>query len=78
MRNVLAVSLSAALAVTYAAGVTYLVFREDSSEPSAVDARVSAAILALAEDNVKLREAYASCSRSRSGLEETLRKERAK
>ena len=39
---------------------------------------VAAAILALAEDNVKLREAYASCGRSRAGLEEALKKERAK
>lgn len=45
---------------------------------SASDPRVAAAILALAEDNVKLREAYASCGRSRAGLEEALKKERAK
>lgn len=50
----------------------------DSNEPASSDPRVAAAILALAEDNVKLREAYASCNRSRSGLEDTLKKEREK
>lgn len=50
----------------------------DSSEHAPSDPRVAAAILALAEDNVKLREAYASCGRSRAGLEEALKKERAK
>lgn len=70
----------AAVAVGAVVGVAsaMVMSRSESTEPAPSDPRVSAAILALAEDNVKLREAYASCGRSRAGLEEALKKERAK
>jgi hypothetical protein len=45
----------------------------DSSDP-----RLAAAIIALAEDNVKLRTAHASCDKSRTNLEAALKRARAK
>lgn len=76
--------MRADLIITFCFGVVggamsvVLLGKPAASQTAPSDPRVTAAILALAEDNVKLREAYASCGRSRAGLEEALKKERAK
>lgn len=78
MRERIGLVITLAICAVGGLALIAMLQREYRLEPAPSDPRVAAAILALAEDNVKLREAYASCGRSRAGLEEALKKERAK